>query len=83
MKITACVLALASVVAQVAAHGYVPIIRVNGVEYPGWDISKDPYTTPAVRFIATFNLLRSSSPLRRSVQSVPLRTIRDSLPTLR
>ncbi|KIY65590.1 lytic polysaccharide monooxygenase [Cylindrobasidium torrendii FP15055 ss-10] len=29
-----------------AAHGYVPFIEINGTVIPGWDIAKDPYTTP-------------------------------------
>ncbi|KAF5384228.1 hypothetical protein D9615_003472 [Tricholomella constricta] len=33
-------------VGQVAAHGYVPFIRINGQTIPGWDVTKDPYTTP-------------------------------------
>ncbi|PPQ91998.1 hypothetical protein CVT25_004654 [Psilocybe cyanescens] len=33
-------------VLQAAAHGYVPLLRINGKDVPGWDISKDPYTTP-------------------------------------
>ncbi|TFK31265.1 endoglucanase-4 [Crucibulum laeve] len=37
---------VATAVSQVAAHGYVPIIRINGQSIPGWDVSKDPYTTP-------------------------------------
>ncbi|KAF9558633.1 endoglucanase-4 [Agrocybe pediades] len=36
----------AAFISQVAAHGYVPLLRINGKDIPGWDISKDPYTTP-------------------------------------
>jgi len=45
-------LATAAVLASFAlpvvmGHGYVPIIRVNGKEYKGWDVNSDPYATPA------------------------------------
>lgn len=30
----------AALVTEVAAHGYVPLIRINGQYIPGWDITK-------------------------------------------
>ncbi|TFK31264.1 endoglucanase-4 [Crucibulum laeve] len=36
----------ATLIGEVAAHGYVPLLRINGKDVPGWDIAKDPYTTP-------------------------------------
>lgn len=39
-------LAAASFIGQVAAHGYVPWVRINGTNIPGWDVNKDGYTTP-------------------------------------
>ncbi|KAK0194632.1 glycoside hydrolase [Armillaria mellea] len=30
----------------VSAHGYVPLLKIGNTYIPGWDISKDPYTTP-------------------------------------
>jgi hypothetical protein len=33
-------LAAASFVGQVAAHGYVPWVRINGTNIPGWDVNK-------------------------------------------
>lgn len=36
-------LAFASFVASVAAHGHVTGVVVNGVLYPGWDIGSYPY----------------------------------------
>lgn len=32
----------------VSAHGYVPLLKIGNTYIPGWDISKDPYTTPQV-----------------------------------
>ncbi|KAF8650916.1 hypothetical protein AX16_005041 [Volvariella volvacea WC 439] len=46
MKLTSLAVIVASLVGSVSAHGYVPFIRINGVTIPGWDIQKDPYTTP-------------------------------------
>ncbi|KAF8650917.1 hypothetical protein AX16_005042 [Volvariella volvacea WC 439] len=47
MRLSFLAVAAASLfVDQASAHGYVPFIRINGVTIPGWDISKDPYTTP-------------------------------------
>ncbi|KAF9531121.1 endoglucanase-4 [Crepidotus variabilis] len=37
---------VAALVCQAAAHGYVPTIIINGKSIPGWDVSKDGYTTP-------------------------------------
>jgi hypothetical protein len=31
---------------EVVGHGYVPQIKIGSQYIPGWDISKDPYTTP-------------------------------------
>ena len=42
-------LVFACAISQVAAHGYVSTVRVNGVEYPGWNVNTDPYATPVVR----------------------------------
>ncbi|KDR76933.1 hypothetical protein GALMADRAFT_66407 [Galerina marginata CBS 339.88] len=36
----------AALIGQVLAHGYVPLLRINGKDVAGWDISKDPYATP-------------------------------------
>ncbi|TFK69863.1 endoglucanase-4 [Pluteus cervinus] len=36
----------ATLVSHATAHGYVPFIRINGATIPGWDVSKDGYTTP-------------------------------------
>ena len=33
-------LAAAAFVGEVAAHGYVPFIRINGTTLPGWDVTK-------------------------------------------
>lgn len=35
--------ALSAVVTQVAAHGHVSNIIINGLNYEGWDINSDPY----------------------------------------
>jgi len=40
-------LALAALATQVAAHGYVPTIKIGGSYYAGWDVTHDPYQTPA------------------------------------
>ncbi|KAF8153286.1 glycoside hydrolase family 61 protein [Crassisporium funariophilum] len=40
------IVALAVFAGGVAAHGYVPLLRINSKDVPGWDISKDPYATP-------------------------------------
>ena len=42
------VVALACAISQVAAHGFVPTIRVDGVEFPGWNVDLDAYAVPAV-----------------------------------
>ncbi|TEB32811.1 glycoside hydrolase [Coprinellus micaceus] len=39
-------LAAAAFVGEVAAHGYVPFIRINGTTLPGWDVTKDGYANP-------------------------------------
>ncbi|KAG8837038.1 Esterase/lipase/thioesterase [Serendipita sp. 400] len=39
------VLALAAT--QVVGHGYVPQIQIGSNWYAGWDVTKDPYTSPA------------------------------------
>lgn len=49
MRFTIGLGSVACAVSQVAAHGFVPTIRVDGVEYPGWDINLDPYANPIVR----------------------------------
>ncbi|KAF9262742.1 endoglucanase-4 [Marasmius fiardii PR-910] len=47
MLFTPTLLFLAStLVAEVSAHGYVPQIKIGNQYIPGWDITKDPYTTP-------------------------------------
>ncbi|TFK28286.1 hypothetical protein FA15DRAFT_701176 [Coprinopsis marcescibilis] len=43
---TTTLLAAASFIGHAAAHGYVPLIRINGTNIPGWDVNKDGYTTP-------------------------------------
>jgi len=55
MLLATAALLASFVVPVVWGHGYVPIIRVNGVEYKGWDVTSDPYSTPPVRqyFILT------------------------------
>lgn len=35
--------AIAALAAQVAAHGYVPYIRINGAQILGWDVNKGRY----------------------------------------
>jgi len=44
----------AAFVGQVAAHGYVPLLRINGKDIPGWDISKGMY---AWRMFAHYSYL--------------------------
>ncbi|KAJ7587985.1 glycoside hydrolase [Mycena floridula] len=39
-------IAIATLISQVTAHGYVPQIKIGSQYIPGWDISKNPYTTP-------------------------------------
>jgi lytic cellulose monooxygenase (C1-hydroxylating) len=42
---------LASVVTlaqQVAAHGYVPQLKIGSQYIAGWDVASDPYKTPRV-----------------------------------
>uniref|UniRef100_A0A0W0FFN1 lytic cellulose monooxygenase (C4-dehydrogenating) n=1 Tax=Moniliophthora roreri TaxID=221103 RepID=A0A0W0FFN1_MONRR len=46
MIFTAALLLASAFVAQVTAHGYVPQIKIGNQYIPGWDVNKDPYTTP-------------------------------------
>lgn len=41
-------LAAAAFVGEVAAHGYVPFIRINGTTIPGWDVTKGKEDFPAL-----------------------------------
>ncbi|TEB32810.1 glycoside hydrolase [Coprinellus micaceus] len=43
---TSALLAAAVFVGEVAAHGYVPFIRINGTLINGWDVNTDGYATP-------------------------------------
>ncbi|TFK28287.1 endoglucanase-4 [Coprinopsis marcescibilis] len=43
---TSALLAAVSLIGQVSAHGYVPIVRINGTNVPGWDVTKDGYMNP-------------------------------------
>jgi len=49
MRSTVGLVALIWTISQVVAHGFVPTIRVDGVEYPGWNVNLDAYAIPAVR----------------------------------
>lgn len=40
-------LAAAAFVGEVAAHGYVPFIRINGTTLPGWDVTKGETFLPS------------------------------------
>lgn len=42
---------VAVLITEVSAHGYVPQIKIGSQYVAGWDISKDPYTTPQVRSV--------------------------------
>ncbi len=44
----------------VAAHGYVPQIKIGNEYIPGWDITKDPYTKPQVESFADIWAVRYS-----------------------
>ncbi|KAF9461772.1 glycoside hydrolase family 61 protein [Collybia nuda] len=46
MLLSSLVVAAATLVVGVHAHGYVPQIKIGNQYIPGWDITKDPYTTP-------------------------------------
>ncbi|KAJ7589510.1 glycoside hydrolase [Mycena floridula] len=46
MMLFTSLIAIATLISQVTAHGYVPQIKIGSQYIPGWDISKDPYTTP-------------------------------------
>ncbi|KAF5310327.1 hypothetical protein D9611_012052 [Ephemerocybe angulata] len=39
-------LATAAFVGEVAAHGYVPFIRINGTKIPGWDVNTGAFIIP-------------------------------------
>ena len=56
MKFTIGLIAFACATSRVAAHGFITTVRVNGVEYPGWDINLDPYATPVVRFSPQYGM---------------------------
>ncbi|EJD34609.1 glycoside hydrolase [Auricularia subglabra TFB-10046 SS5] len=44
-KSSIAVAALA-LISQVAAHGYVPFVKIGSQVLPGWDVNTDGYTTP-------------------------------------
>lgn len=46
---------------QVAAHGYVPQIKIGSQYIPGWDVAKDPYTTPKVRFVTQHHFVSNKA----------------------
>ncbi|KAL0946012.1 hypothetical protein HGRIS_012289 [Hohenbuehelia grisea] len=46
MLFSSAFIAVAALAIQVSAHGYVPQIKIGSTYIPGWDIAKDPYTTP-------------------------------------
>ncbi|KAF9461773.1 endoglucanase-4 [Collybia nuda] len=46
MLLSSLLLVSASLVSHVAAHGYVPFIKINGQTIPGWNVNTDGYTTP-------------------------------------
>ncbi|KAF9002937.1 glycoside hydrolase family 61 protein [Cyathus striatus] len=46
MLVSAVVFAATLLIAEVSAHGYVPQIKIGSQYIAGWDVSKDPYTTP-------------------------------------
>ena len=48
MRFFAGVFAFTCAISRVAAHGFVPIVRVDGVEFPGWNVNLDAYAIPAV-----------------------------------
>ncbi|PYH96035.1 glycoside hydrolase [Aspergillus ellipticus CBS 707.79] len=45
IKTLAHLAAILSAAAQVAAHGHITNIVINGVSYRGWDINSDPYNS--------------------------------------
>ncbi|TFK31263.1 glycoside hydrolase family 61 protein [Crucibulum laeve] len=46
MLLTSLVIAAASLAVEVAAHGYVPQIKIGSQYIAGWDVNTDGYTTP-------------------------------------
>ncbi|KAK7053044.1 hypothetical protein VNI00_004365 [Paramarasmius palmivorus] len=46
MLFSGTLLLISAFVVQVSAHGYVPQIKIGNQYIPGWDVSKDGYTTP-------------------------------------
>ncbi|KAJ3574882.1 hypothetical protein NP233_g1472 [Leucocoprinus birnbaumii] len=46
MRLSTLLCTAATLVSGVAAHGYVPWIRINGQTIAGWNVNTDGYTTP-------------------------------------
>ncbi len=48
MILVSVLIAAVALVESVAAHGYVPQIKIGNQYIPGWNVPTDPYTTPQV-----------------------------------
>jgi hypothetical protein len=96
MRFSFAALAIAvSAVQQVLAHGYVPQVKIGNQYLPGWDVTKDGYTTPrpvrivrATKADSGFISDPSSTDITCSIGNNPLPSVRlregfiKSVPTL-